>query len=131
MAGGTNLPCAGCTEGSDGENIPGSCDDRISGTASCKFNRVVIGVTEDLQGGGISPNADGSIDFAVAYRYVGKANDIDTPPSDDPSVGDPLGILIPTSTYSGYTNVFTDIGNNPCPVANATAGCPKTCTICH
>ena len=121
-AGGTNLPCVGCTEG--------SCSDKISGPASCSFNRVVMGVTTDLQYNTLSPTGDGSINAAVVYRYVGKSTDVDTPPSDDPTIGEPLGMLALTSSYSGYTNVFTDIGNNPCPAINTSAGCPSRCSAC-
>nr|QBK85753.1 MAG: membrane protein [Marseillevirus LCMAC101] len=123
MAGGTNLPCD--------PNCPDSCDKRISGDASCSFNRVAMGVTEALQDGISSPEKDGSINWAVVYRYVGKENNVDTPPSEDPNVGDPLGFLVPSSSYSGYTNVFTDVGNNPCPVVKASVGCPQKCSICR
>jgi len=124
MAGGTDLPC---TE----DCIPDACDDKISGPASCTFNRVTMGVTQDLQYG-MTPQPDGSTNWAVVYRYVGQlGDDVTKPPSDDDSVGDPLGSLKPTSSYSGYTNVFVDVGNNPCPEINSQAGCSQTCPICQ
>ena len=124
MAGGTNLPCPPtCSEG--------KCDSRISGDNSCTFNKVEVGVTNDLQYS-LIPQEDGSINWAVVYRYVGKeSSDVVTPPSDDASIGDPLGYLRQSSTYSGYTNIFTDIGNNPCQKVDANAGCPTKCSICR
>ena len=113
-AGGTDLPCF--------EDCPkNSCDERISGEASCSFNRVTMGVTTDLQYGMI-PQEDGSMNWAVVYRYVGQADDVAEQPSDDDNVGDPLGMLRQSSSYSGYTNVFDDVGNNPCPEINTRAG---------
>ena len=122
MAGGTNLPCPpDCSEG--------MCDERISGQDSCTFNRVVMGVTDDLQYG-MTPDADGSVNWAVVYRYVGNADTVSDPPPEGDDVGDPLGTLKPIASGS-YTNTFTDIGNNPCPEVNSKIGCPQKCSICR
>jgi hypothetical protein len=126
MAGGTNLPCIG--------NCPptGPCDERISGEASCSFNRVTMGVTTDLQYNTTTLEKDGSINWAVVYRYVGNMGDDPTkPPDDTPNIGEPLGYLAPTASYSGYTNAFVDIGNNPCSEVNSRIGCSQKCSICH
>lgn len=124
MAGGTNLPCAkGCPEG--------SCDERISGAASCSFNKVTMGVTEALQYA-MDSQEDGSVNWAVVYRYVGQdGDDVAKPPAEDVDIGEPLGTLRQSSSYTGYTNIFTDIGNNPCPQVNSKVGCPQKCSICH
>ncbi len=123
VAGGTNLPCLpDCSEG--------SCSEKISGEASCTFNRVVIGVTNDLKYG-LTPNEDGSINWAVVYRYVGQADTVSDPPPEGDSVGDPLGTLKPISSSGGYTNTFTDISNNPCPEVNSKLGCYQKCPICR
>lgn len=117
MAGGTNFPCYE------------SCSPAMEGINSCKFNRVVLGLIQNPQYTITDVEPNGSQNWSVLYRYIDKSGGTSPPQNVSDSEMEPIGMLIPSSSYVDFKYTTTDLGNNPCIDTNQ-PGCQKTCNGC-